>query len=96
MDCYVYILVNFDNSVLYIGVTSDLQKRLYVHGNKVAKGFTEKYNCYKLVYYEWTDSIESAILREKQLKKWSRKKKEDLIRINNSGWEDLGKKLGLR
>jgi putative endonuclease len=78
----IYILRSFTGK-LYIGVTSNLVKRLWEHKNKVVDGFTKKYNVDKLVYYEVYESIESAILREKQLKKWSRRKKIELIvRVN--------------
>ena len=67
--CAVYIMTNYSETSLYIGVTSNLQKRVWEHKNKVVEGFTKKYNLDKLVYYELTDSIESAINREKQLKR---------------------------
>ncbi len=86
---YVYILTNHTNKVLYIGVTNDLVRRVYEHKNKLARGFTEKYNINKLVYYEVSESIISAIEREKQLKGGSRKKKTDLINKLNPKWEDL-------
>ena len=72
-DYYVYILSNTTHSTFYIGVTSNLQKRIWEHKNKVIEGLTKKYNVNKLVYYEITNSIETAILREKQLKNWHRK-----------------------
>ena len=74
---------------LYIGVTSNLPRRLYEHRNGLADGFTKKYNVHKLVYYEHTNDVYSAISREKQLKKWSRSKKEALIRTMNPQWIDL-------
>ncbi|MBE7704171.1 MAG: GIY-YIG nuclease family protein, partial [Cyanobacteria bacterium SIG28] len=74
---------------LYIGVTSNLQKRVWEHKNKVVKGFTEKYNVNKLVYYELTDSIETAINREKQLKRWHREWKINLIKEINPEFKDL-------
>ena len=86
---YIYILTNKINSVFYIGVTNDLQRRVYEHKNKLVAGFTEKYNVNKLVYYEISDSIESAILREKQLKRWHRKWKINLIKENNPVFEEL-------
>jgi len=70
---YVYILASKINGTLYIGVTSDLVKRVYEHKENLVDGFTKKYNIHKLVYYETTNDIESAIRREKQLKKWNRK-----------------------
>jgi len=85
---YVYILANKNNRVLYVGVTNNLQRRLYKHKNKLIEGFTEKYNVNKLIYFEETESIKSAILREKEIKKWRREKKENLINTVNSKWED--------
>ena len=86
---YVYILASKRNGTLYIGVTSNLLKRVSEHKQKIIKGFTEKYNVDKLVYYEQTNSIISAIEREKQLKKWERKWKLELIEKKNPEWEDL-------
>ncbi len=86
---YVYILTNKGNTVLYIGVTNDLERRIYEHKNKILEGFTKKYNVDKLVYYEETKDINEAIAREKQLKKWSRAKKINLIESVNKTWRDL-------
>ncbi len=86
---YVYILTNPSETVLYIGVTSNLLRRIHEHKNKLIKGFTKKYNCIKLVYYEVTNDVYSALEREKQLKKWNRKKKEYLINLENPDWSDL-------
>ena len=86
---YIYILANKRNGTLYIGVTSNLVKRVYEHKNNIIDGFTKKYSIHKLVYYEITDDIESAIRREKQLKKWNRKWKINLIEKNNPEWIDL-------
>ena len=86
---FVYILTNWDDSVLYIGVTSNLTRRLYEHRNHLAVGFTKKYNIHKLVYFEETSDVYSAISREKQLKGWSRKKKNDLISKMNPEWKEL-------
>jgi len=86
---YVYILANKNNKVLYIGVTNNLHRRLYEHKNKLIEGFTEKYNVNKLIYFEETEYIKSAILREKEIKKWRREKKENLINTINSEWKDL-------
>ena len=69
---FVYILTNYNETTFYIGVTGNLQKRIWEHKNKIVEGFTKKYNINKLVYYESTESIESAINREKQLKRWHR------------------------
>ncbi len=77
------------NGTLYTGVTGNLQKRVYEHKNHVMKGFTEKYNVHMLVWYEMTNSIESAIKREKQIKKWNRKWKLELIEEKNPLWKDL-------
>ena len=86
---YVYILTNINNTVLYIGVTNDLMRRIFEHKNKLVDGFTKKYNLVKLVYFEQTTDVISAIEREKQLKKWSRIKKENLINGFNKDWIDL-------
>ena len=88
---YVYILSNWDDSVLYIGVTSDLKRRLYEHKNHLADGFTARYNVHKLVYFEYTNDVRSAIDREKQLKGWRRDKKNALISKVNPEWIDLSK-----
>jgi len=85
---YVYIMTN-KSGTLYVGVTGDLQKRVYEHKNKLVDGFTKKYNINKLIYYDMTTDIESAIRREKQIKGWLRKKKIALIDSMNPGWEDL-------
>ncbi len=77
------------NGTFYIGVTSDLIKRVYEHKNSMAKGFTKRYEVHDLVYYEVHGSIEQAIIREKQMKKWRRKWKIDLIEKNNHYWRDL-------
>lgn len=87
--CAVYIMTNYSETSLYIGVTSNLQKRVWEHKNKVVEGFTKKYNVDKLVYYELTDSIESAINREKQLKHWHRQWKINLIKEMNPDFKDL-------
>lgn len=75
--------------MIYTGVTSDLQKRIYEHKQKLIDGFTKKYNVNKLVYYEAFDNIENAIIREKQIKAGSRKRKEDLIKSMNPTFKDL-------
>lgn len=84
-------MTNKINSTLYVGVTSDVYSRAWQHKNKINKGFTSRYNLNKLVYYEEYEDIEQAIVREKQLKGGSRKRKEDLIRKNNPSWDDLSK-----
>ncbi len=86
---HVYFLTNKNNTTIYIGVTSNLLKRIYQHKTKIFKGFTSKYNCEKLVYFEEFDNINEAIVREKQLKSGNRKRKEDLINLDNPDWNDL-------
>jgi len=86
---FVYILSNWNDSVLYIGVTSNLPRRLYEHRNHLVDGFTKQYNVHKLVYYEHTNDVYSAISREKQLKGWRRSKKDALIAKMNPDWHDL-------
>ena len=90
-SCFVYILSNFTRTTIYIGVTSNLEKRLYEHENHLVKGFTEKYNCNILVYFEETSDIYEAITREKQIKKWKREWKDNLITKMNPKWRDLTK-----
>jgi len=89
---YVYILTNKANTVLYIGVTSDIEHRVWQHKQKVFQGFTSRYNCNKLVYFEEFQWIHDAIAREKQLKAGSRQKKIDLIVKENLSWSDLSEK----
>ena len=90
---YIYIMTNKLDSVLYTGVTSDLEKRVNEHKLKLIEGFTKKYNVDKLVYYEIFDDINDAIEREKQIKKGSRQKKIDLISNMNPAWKDLSNEL---
>lgn len=90
---YLYILTNWSNKVIYIGVTNNLQRRLYEHKNKLIDGFTKKYNLNKLVYYECFTNINDAIRREKELKKWRREKKNILVETMNPEWNDLGLKF---
>jgi len=90
---YVYIMTNKYNTVLYVGVTNDLVRRVYEHRNKLVKGFTAKYNIVKLVYYEIHEDIKEAIKREKQIKGWLRAKKEELIKTMNPSWKDLYEKI---
>ena len=86
---YIYIMANKENGTIYIGVTSNLVKRVYEHKNKICEGFTKKYELNKLVYYEVFDEIMTAIEREKQLKKWNREWKLNLIEKENPNWDDL-------
>lgn len=87
--CAVYILSNFNETAFYIGVTGNLQKKILEHKNKVVEGFTKKYNIDKLVYYELTENIESALNREKQLKRWHREWKINLMKEMNPKFNDL-------
>ena len=89
MNYYVYILASKRNGTLYIGVTNNLVKRVWEHKNKFVEGFTKDYQVDKLVYYEFTNDIKSAIAREKLLKSWNRKWKLDLIEKENPDWHDL-------
>ena len=86
---YVYLLTNWNNKVMYVGITNDLERRIYEHKEKVVKGFTEKYNVNKLVYYEQTSDITAALNREKEIKKWRREKKNILVVNTNPLWRDL-------
>lgn len=88
-EMYVYILSNAHNTTLYIGVTNNLQRRVYEHKMNVNKGFTYKYNVNKLVWFEIFNDASSAILKEKQLKKWNRTWKNQLINETNPEWKDL-------
>ncbi|OGZ78578.1 MAG: hypothetical protein A2528_01915 [Candidatus Staskawiczbacteria bacterium RIFOXYD2_FULL_37_9] len=90
---YVYILASKQNGTLYVGVTDNLQRRIYEHKNNSVKGFTQKYNIHNLVYYEETNDINIAIEREKQIKSWSRNKKLVLIEKDNPTWNDLDEKF---
>ena len=86
---YTYILANNSDTTLYIGVTNDLERRVAEHRSGMIPGFTQKYNCNKLVYFESFSFVEQAIAREKQLKKWSRAKKDALIDTQNKERKDL-------
>jgi putative endonuclease len=90
---YVYILSNKSNKVFYIGVTNNLERRMYEHNNKLISGFTKKYNLTKRVYFEATADVKSAIEREKQLKNWHRVWKINLIKELNPEWKDLNETL---
>ena len=89
MKYYIYILTNWDNRVLYIGVTNNIVRRLDEHRNGDKKSFATRYKTFKLVYNEEFNSPQDAINREKQLKRWSRAKKEALIESINPNWDDL-------
>jgi putative endonuclease len=89
----VYIMASH-SGVLYIGITSDLQHRVWQHKNGVFEGFSKKYKCHRLVYYEQYDSVHAAIGREKQLKGFTRKKKIALIESMNPRWQDLSESWG--
>ena len=86
---FVYILASKRNGTLYIGVTSDLVRRVYEHKNDFAEGFSKKYAVHGLVFYEQHGRIEDAIIREKQLKKWKRVWKIRMVEENNPDWRDL-------
>ena len=86
---YVYILSNKYNTVIYTGITNNLERRLYEHKNKINQSFTSKYNIDKLVHFEYTTDVKSAIQREKQIKGMSRRKKNRLIDSINPKWNDL-------
>ena len=86
---YIYILTNKKDGVLYIGVTNDLTRRVWEHKQKIVEGFSRKYQCKNLVYYETAIDINSAITREKQIKKWKREWKIRLIEKDNPDWRDL-------
>ena len=92
---YVYFMSNNYNNVLYIGVTNNLTRRVAEHKAKINKGFTYKYNCDKLVYFEKFDLIVEAIAREKQLKNWKREWKNELVVKQNVSWEDLSDLIGV-
>ncbi|MBQ6331493.1 MAG: GIY-YIG nuclease family protein [Clostridia bacterium] len=86
---YVYILTNWNHKVMYVGVTNNLVRRLYEHKNGVFEGFTKKYHVHKLVYFEQTSEVYSALLREKQIKGLLRSKKNALVESMNPDWHDL-------
>ncbi len=92
---FVYMLASKRNGTLYIGVTNNLLKRVQQHKNDVTEGFTRKYNVHSLVYYEVFNRIQDAITREKQMKKWKRQWKMELIEKSNPNWEDLFESLSI-
>ena len=85
---YVYILTNKTKASLYIGVTNDLRRRLFEHRNALIEGFSKKYRTHNLVYFEEYSDVNDAIVREKQLKKWVREKKNKLIETKNPNWDN--------
>ena len=86
---YVYLLTNWNDKVMYVGMTNNLERRVYQHKHKLIKGFTSKYNVHKLVYFEHFGDVQAAIAREKQIKKWRREKKNNLVIESNPEWKDL-------
>jgi putative endonuclease len=86
-------MTNDTNTVTYTGITNDLYRRIYEHKNKSVNGFTYRYNIDKLVYYEVSENVESAIMREKQIKSWPRKSKVALVNESNPDWRDLYREL---
>ncbi len=89
MNYYVYILTNKSSRVMYIGVTNNLERRVYEHKQELVEGFTKRYHVHKLVYFETTTDVRSAIEREKQLKGWLRARKNALVESVNPEWKDL-------
>ena len=95
-NAYVYFMTNTNNDVLYVGVTNNLERRVEEHKrNMNPDSFTGKYKCHKLVYFEYTNDIEVAIAREKQLKNWKREWKNELIEKQNPEWADLSAEYNL-
>ncbi len=86
---YIYLLTNWNNKVMYAGVTNNLIRRIYEHKSKLVKRFTKKYNVNKLVYYEEMRDVIAALTREKEIKKWRREKKNQLVNRMNPAWKDL-------
>ena len=82
-------MTNWNNDVMYIGMTNNLKRRIYEHKNKLVGGFTKKYNINKLVYFEYTNDVNTAIRREKEIKKWRREKKNNLVSKLNPEWNDI-------
>ena len=90
---FIYFMTNKNKNVLYLGVTNDLERRVYEHEKGIYKGFTKRYNCQYLVYYEHFTRIDHAVEREKELKKWRREKKDRLINSFNPEWRFLNKEI---
>ena len=88
-DYYVYFLTNKTNEVLYVGVTNNLERRLYEHRQGNADAFSKKYRTFKLVYFEIFSDPATAISREKQIKRWRRNKKDNLVKLQNPDWLDV-------
>ena len=88
---YVYLLSSKKNGTLYIGVTNDLERRMFEHKNKLVEGFSSKYGLDKLIYFEIYQYVNDAIKREKNMKKWKRQWKINLVEKDNPNWEDLSK-----
>ena len=95
-NAYVYFMTNTNNHILYVGVTNNLERRVWEHKNNINhNSFTAKYKCHKLVYFECLKDIATAIVREKQLKNWKREWKNSLIEKQNPEWLDLSVEYGL-
>lgn len=90
---FVYIMTNRARVVMYIGVTNSLERRLWFHGNSTGRTFTKRYKIDRLVYYEAYNNVRNAIAREKELKRWRREKKNNLVQTLNPKWEDLGLRM---
>ena len=88
-DYFVYILTNWNNKVMYIGVTNNLERRIAEHRQELVEGFTKKYHVHKLVYFEHYEDIQLAIAREKELKGWKREKKNVLVSEQNPEWQEI-------
>ena len=93
---FVYLLTNWNHKVMYVGVTNNLERRVYEHKAKLVAGFTAKYNINQLVYFEETTDVRAAIAREKEIKKWRRGKKNALVIQINPQWRDLSEDFSLR
>jgi len=92
---YVYMMTNWNNKILYTGITNDLVRRINEHQEKISISFTSRYNITKLVYFESASDVNAAIAREKEIKGWFRRKKNDLIATMNPDWVDLGEEFGI-
>ena len=92
-DYFIYILTNWNNKVIYTGVTNNIFRRIFEHKNKLLNGFTKRYKLIKLVYYKMTTDINNTIAREKEIKKWRIEKKNRLVESTNPKWNDLTEAL---